>query len=108
MKVSGPKVKVSDWRTTKVAPKKADPELQTEAHKAWRSEVLRRAGFRCEWVEDGIRCQISAPSRLFADHIIERRDGGDPLDVANGQCLCGSHHARKTLMMRAARISESS
>ena len=39
--------------------------------------------------------------RTFADHIRERKDGGDPLDPANGQCLCGQHHTLKTVAARA-------
>jgi hypothetical protein len=95
-----------DTRTTRPLPKQADPELLTEAHRRWRSEVLRRAGFRCEAVDGGKRCTVRPPARLFADHIIERRDGGDALDPSNGQCLCGSHHTRKTTIIRAARLAE--
>lgn len=41
---------------------------------------------------------------MFADHIRELKDDGAPLDVANGQCLCGSHHTTKTNQARAARM----
>ncbi len=40
---------------------------------------------------------------MFADHKLERRDHGAPLDPANGMCLCGSHHTRKTQAERARR-----
>ena len=40
---------------------------------------------------------------MFADHITEIRDGGDPFDPANGQCLCGRCHTLKTNAARAAR-----
>jgi 5-methylcytosine-specific restriction protein A len=42
---------------------------------------------------------------MFADHIEELQDDGDPFDVANGQCLCGSHHTLKTAAVRARRHS---
>ena len=99
-----PLVPRSTGFTVKPPPKTADAELLTEDHKAWRSQVLRNAGYRCQWVENGRRCDKAVPDhRMFADHIKERRDGGNPLDPANGQCLCGPHHTRKTLAARAAR-----
>jgi hypothetical protein len=95
-----------DTRTVMPPPKRADPELLTARHKAWRDEVLRRAGFRCQMVERGKRCEKAAPKhRMFADHIVERRDGGAPFDPSNGQCLCGSHHTKKTVAVRAARLA---
>jgi hypothetical protein len=42
---------------------------------------------------------------MFADHIKERRDGGDPTDPNNGMCLCGSHHTIKTQRERARRLA---
>lgn len=95
-----------DIRTTMPAPKKADAELLTPQHRAWRAEVMRRAGHQCQAIDDGRRCHVSAPLRLFADHIRERKDGGDPLDPANGQCLCGRHHSLKTAKARAERMAE--
>lgn len=41
---------------------------------------------------------------MFADHIVERKDGGAEFDPANGQCLCGSCHSRKTAAERAKRM----
>jgi 5-methylcytosine-specific restriction enzyme A len=91
-------------RRVRPPPKRADPELLTSAYRAWRAEVLHRAGYRCQWVEGGQRCMKSAPDhRLFADHIVERADGGTVLNPANGQCLCGQHHSLKTAMVRAKR-----
>ena len=37
---------------------------------------------------------------MFADHIVERKDGGADLDPRNGQCLCGRHHTMKTAQTR--------
>jgi hypothetical protein len=106
IKTLAPAVRTIDTRTVKVAPKMADAELQTAAHRDWRRQVLRNAGYRCEAVENGVRCTKAAPQhRMFADHIVERRDGGAPLDPRNGQCLCGSHHTSKTVAARARRLS---
>jgi hypothetical protein len=92
----------------RIAPrdKRADPFYLTEAHRQWRALVLARAGGRCEAIENGERCAKAAPHhRMFADHIRELQDGGDPLDPFNGQCLCGAHHTRKTMQARARRMA---
>lgn len=99
-----PLVPRGDGRTVKVEPKRADPFYQTVEYQRWRELVLSSAGHRCEWIERAARCSKAAPRyRMFADHIKERRDGGDPYDPRNGQCLCGSHHTIKTAAERAKR-----
>jgi 5-methylcytosine-specific restriction enzyme A len=84
-----------DTRPYRPLEKEADAVFGAPEYAVWRDAVIRRAGGKCEWVEDGIPCGRNEP-RMFADHIIERRDGGEPFDVANGQCLCGRHHTLKT------------
>lgn len=98
-------VSIYGWnQNVKRSAKKADPHYKTKAHIKWRAAVLEAATFQCEARNaQGKRCQKAAPHRLFADHIVERSDGGAPFDPANGQCLCGSHHTRKTRAARAAR-----
>lgn len=96
----------STIRTGVVArsPKRADPIYYSPEHRVWRNAVIERAGFRCEATDNGRRCAKAAPGhRLFADHIIELSDGGSQFDIANGQCLCGSHHTIKTMQARAQR-----
>jgi 5-methylcytosine-specific restriction enzyme A len=105
IKTLAPLVPRSDGRTVAVEPKRADPHYQTEAHRQWREQVLRKAGYQCEWTDNGERCTKAAPQhRIFADHAKERRDGGDPFDPANGKCLCGTHHSLKTARARARRM----
>jgi 5-methylcytosine-specific restriction endonuclease McrA len=58
--------------------------------------VVARAGHRCQ------RCG-RMNCRLYADHIVERKDGGAVLDPSNGQALCASCHALKTSHARAER-----
>lgn len=94
-----PRVAVLDTRSAKLPAKTADAELLTAEHRAWRVAVIARAGGRCEWPG----CD-RAEQRMFADHIVERQDGGAPLDPANGQCLCGKHHSIKTVRERAKRM----
>lgn len=89
---------------TKRQTKKADPIYGLPEHRAWRAAVLRRAGFRCEAIEDARRCPRMAPQyRLEADHIIEIADGGSRYDLTNGQCLCRHHHKLKTDQAQAKR-----
>lgn len=98
-----PKVRVAEFRTVLPRPKKAAPELKTPTHEAWRKAVLDRDGWRCRG------CGVQGGRggvRLFADHIVERQDGGSLSDVNNGQALCGSCHTKKTAAARARRIHE--
>ena len=106
IKVLTPLVPKGDGRTVKPDRKQADPFYRSAGHESFRHAVLSRAGYRCEWIVDGNRCEKAAPQhRLFADHINERRDGGDPFDPNNGMCLCGSHHTIKTARARARRLA---
>jgi len=102
-----PSIARLDLRTAPSAPKRADVELLTPEHRAWRAKVIAGAGGRCEWIGNGMRCEKSTASgdRLFADHIKERADGGALYDPYNGQCLCSSHHVLKTNAERAKRLS---
>ncbi|MFT8245209.1 HNH endonuclease signature motif containing protein [Roseomonas sp. BN140053] len=96
-----PRLTAIDTRTAQPAPKVADPHYATPEHQAWRAAVIRRAGGMCQAPGCG-RTGV----RLFADHVRELRDGGDPLDPANGQALCGAHHTAKTASERARRQGE--
>lgn len=92
-----------DARRVKPRPKQADPELLTSQHRAWRKLVIDRAGGRCEWIENGTRC--NSDRNVVADHVIERADGGAPYDLANGQCLCTRHNTIKGILARQARMA---
>lgn len=78
--------------------KVTDPHYGTQAHKDWAAEVIRRAGYQCE--ECGAK-----DVRLYADHVKEIRDGGAPLDPANGCARCARCHGRKTADERKKRFS---
>ena len=94
----GPRLASPDLRRVSPAPKVAAPIYGTPEHRAWRTEVIRRAGGRCQV------CGVGGV-RLFADHVVELRDGGAPFDPANGQALCGSHHTKKTAEIRRFRAA---
>ena len=55
---------------------------------AVRLEAKRRDGWKC--------VQCGARGRIEVDHIKPIRDGGEPYDLRNLQCLCPNHHAQKT------------
>ena len=96
-----PRLRSIDNRVAVPPAKEADPHYLTPEHRAWRREVIRRAGGCCQ----GRGCGRSGV-RLFADHVVELNDGGAPLDPANGQALCGACHTRKTAAARAVRQAE--
>jgi 5-methylcytosine-specific restriction endonuclease McrA len=97
-----PPMRTLDARIAQPAPKRVDPHYLTPEHQAWRADVIRRNGGTCQ--DPACKTPNRRP-RLYADHIEELQDGGDPLDPANGQALCGACHTRKTAAARAARMS---
>lgn len=54
-----------------------------------RRRVLARDGYRCCWVEQGVRCVERATD---VDHV----SPGDNDDLTNLQALCGFHHGVKS------------
>lgn len=101
-----PRLATLNTDCAKPPPKTADPHYLTPEHRAWRDKVIERAGNCCQGTRpDGRPCRRTGV-RLFADHIVERKDGGDPFDLANGQALCGSCHGVKTSSERAKRHTE--
>ena len=96
----------TDTSTVRLAPKVKDPIYTTPEFSHWRSLVLARAGYQCEATDQhGHRCSKARPEhRLFADHIIELKDGGSLLDVNNGKCLCYQHHSIKTFAEQRRRL----
>src|SRR5262245_36025812 len=107
MRMLQPAVRTLDTRTIKRPSKVLDPFYNTPAFAIFRAQVINRAGRRCEHVDkQGRRCTKGWPQRrVYADHIIELRDAGNPFDPNNGQCLCASHHESKTCLARQHRNS---
>lgn len=89
-----------------VAPKRADPELGTAAHKSWAEDVKLRAGYRCEDPDHDSRRPRSGPGvALYADHVIERQDAPHlALERSNGMGRCAPCHGRKTAAERGRRL----
>lgn len=98
-------------RLTRLAPVKLAPRpkvaegfYSTPEWKALRAQLIRQRGAACEGTEHSPAASRTG-HRLFADHVIELRDGGAPLDPTNVQLLCGACHTRKTAAARAARYA---
>ncbi len=101
------RISTLDTRTAKPLPKEADSHYGSAEHKAWAIAVKRRAGWRCEYVENGRRCARSKANgdQMYADHIKNIRDFPElRLDLANGRCACNSHNTRSGLNDRTVRM----
>jgi 5-methylcytosine-specific restriction protein A len=96
-----PRLQTMDTRTARPEPKQVDQHYRSAEHRIWSAEVIRRSGGTCQ----GAACGRSNV-RLFADHIVELKDGGAPFALSNGQALCGSCHSRKTAQERRQRQAE--
>ena len=101
-----PMLRPVDTSTVRLPPRRMDPIYNSPEFIRWRAVVIDRANGQCEAIENGRRCTKGKPhNRVYADHIVELRDGGSLTDPNNGQCLCRSHHLLKTLAMRKLRHS---
>jgi hypothetical protein len=108
LRTLGPRVATLDTRKAKPLPKRTDPHYGTADHAAWAKQVKQRAGYRCEHVEGGTRCERSAArgDTMYADHIVELKDDRSrALDPTNGACKCAEHNVRKGIQARANRMT---
>ena len=64
---------------------------RTKQQEAFRAAVLARAGYQCQWVENGVRCAVVGAERLTAHHLRKLREM-PTYDPARGMCLCQPHH----------------
>ena len=99
MKMLSPMLRCANLSAARVPEKTADAVYSDPRYGAWREAVIGRAGGVCQ--HQGCARQ---ERRMFADHIVEIRDGGAVFDPANGQCLCGKHHTLKTIAERRRRL----
>jgi hypothetical protein len=96
-----PRVSTLDTAIAAAPAKTAAPIYSTPEYAEWRRVVIGRAAGRCQ----DPRCTFPGRRgiRLFADHVVELRDGGAPFDPENGLARCGSCHTRKTAEERTKR-----
>jgi len=83
-------------RSVGFAPKVADPFYTSPEWQALRARIIRDRGARCEVCgNEGVR--------IYADHLVELKDGGAPLDPSNVGLKCASCHSTKTAAERTKR-----
>lgn len=91
-----PRIPTADTRMAPPPPKTADAELGSRDWKVMRLKVKERAKGMCQ-------AKGCTKPGCYADHIVERRDGGAVFDMANLEWLCAPHHQIKTAQERARR-----
>lgn len=90
-----------DLTTAKPLAKTAEPFYSS---KPWLALMARIKSIRGERCEDP-RCRNrDKKMRVVGDHIVELKDGGDPLDERNVLLRCWPCHTRKSNEARAARM----
>src|SRR5687767_9385044 len=102
LRCQGPLVPILDLRVAQPAAPFRSQHYFTPAHRAWSREVIARAGYICQDPD----CQTpkrGRGKRLYADHVKELKDGGAPLDLANGMARCAQCHGRKTYAAKLRR-----
>lgn len=92
-----------DTRSAVPPPKTAEPIYTTREYAEWRRIVISRAHGCCQ--DPSCKYPNRHGIRLFADHVIELKDGGAPFDPSNGLARCGSCHTIKTVAERNKRIA---
>jgi hypothetical protein len=72
----------------------AEPWRAVYSTRAWRTvreAARRRAGDRCQWMSDGVRCPVVHDVEVH--HREPLREGSDPFDQWGLVVLCHEHHA---------------
>ncbi len=81
--------------------KRTTPGRTTRAQTTFRRAVLAASGYRCQYVEHGIRCQVTGAQNLTAHHLKRLRDVLS-YDPADGVALCLPHHREAERRLSAA------
>lgn len=104
LRTLAPIVRNLDSRTVRPPPRRRELIYNSPEYRSWRNQVVAKAGGRCEALDNGHRCDKYWPEhKMYADHIVELKDGGSAFDLSNGQCLCASHHNSKTITAKKFR-----
>src|SRR5262245_52320940 len=90
------RIRIIDTRTAKPPEKRAESFYTSAQWRSFIEGLKHKRGAKCE---DCGRTN----TRIFGDHIIERRDGGADFAESNVRLLCGSCHTLKTNRTRTAR-----
>ncbi len=106
LRTIGQKIRASSHVKVKLPEKRAEGFYTSVEWRSLMDAIIQerfgsRDRARCEDLE--CRTPHRRGIRVFGDHIVERKDGGAPLDKRNILCRCGSCHTRKTGAERAKR-----
>lgn len=86
-----------------VKPSRGDPSPYADPKWVeFRKELIKQRGRICEDPEHN-PYQLSPSGQIYADHIVELKDGGAMFDPANVMLRCPSCHVRKTYRERGKR-----
>ncbi len=81
--------------------KEADDIYSTPPYRQWREDGFKLSGGFCQ--DPKCKTPYEKKTRLYADHVVELRDGGKPFDPENRLMRCPPCHAIKTARERANR-----
>jgi 5-methylcytosine-specific restriction enzyme A len=95
----GSGIRVLDTRSVKPEPKQVEAFYVSREWRRLVEYLKRQRGERCE------QCGRTG-TRLFADHVVEIKDGGPLLDPRGIRLLCGSCHGGKTHAERRRRMRQ--
>lgn len=98
MKNFNTRLKLFETKKVRAPDKVVEHFYTTPQWKEARQAALERDNYTCTTPNCG-----RTETRMFVDHIIERKDGGADYDLSNLQVLCGKHHTLKTLEDRSKR-----
>ena len=96
-----PRVATLDTRTAPLPPKAIDPFYLSREWRALVDKIKRERGEACE--DPNCKGPHHRAQRIYADHVVEIRDGGAKLDPSNVMLRCARSHSRKTARERARR-----
>ena len=103
LRIAAPRLSAADNGRVKQSPKRGDPFYDLPEWRKLVARIIAKRGRICE--DPACPAAHSNTMRVYADHIVELRDGGAPLDERNVQLLCASAHGRKTIAARAKRMA---
>jgi 5-methylcytosine-specific restriction protein A len=102
LRTLGEKLRPSRAIKLRPAPKQVDSFYLSPEWRALMAAIKAVRGNRCEDPEHRPEHPRSGV-RIYGDHVIERKDGGAPLDARNVLLRCPPCHQRKTAVARAQR-----
>jgi 5-methylcytosine-specific restriction protein A len=102
LRTLGQKLRPSRAMKLRLAPKRVEGFYVSPEWRALMGSIKAERGNRCE---DPLHQPEHPRSgvRIYGDHIVERKDGGAPLDSRNVLLRCPPCHQRKTTVARTER-----